>query len=97
MSEFNLTEALERYRDMSAELAPAIAALDALKKDIQRHVTETGEVAQVDGASVTIRNGYTRANWDGRALDGYAAAHPEILAFRRETEVGPSAVVKVTP
>ncbi len=25
-----------------------------------------------------------RMSWDGKRLDGYATAHPEILAFRSE-------------
>jgi hypothetical protein len=27
-----------------------------------------------------------RVSWDGKSLDGYMAAHPEISAFRKEGE-----------
>jgi len=92
----NLELALEMYSEMKEELAPALATLKTLEKEIKAHVLATGEVAAVDGASVKIRNGYTRKSWDGRALTGYAAAHPEILDFCKVSEVGPSAVIKVT-
>ena len=29
----------------------------------------------------------TRNSWDGKSLDGYATAHPEILPFKKETVV----------
>ena len=87
---------LEVYAEMKAELQPALDQLKAIEKDIKAYVMETGEVAEVEGCAVSIRNGYTRKSWDGRALTGYAAAHPEIEQFCKVTEIGPSAVIKVT-
>lgn len=95
MNEFNLTEALEKYRDMNIELSPAIDAMKDLEKQIKDHILETGEMADVDGVTVSIRSGYTRTSWDGKKLEGYAAAHPEVLAFAKETAVGQSVAVKV--
>jgi len=92
----NLELNLRMYAEMTAELKPALDMLNALEREIKAYVLDTGEVAEVDGASITIRNGYTRKSWDGRALTGYAAAHPEIEQFCKEAEVGPSAVIKVT-
>ena len=69
--------------------------LKTLEKEIKAYVLETGEVAEVDGCAVSIRNGYTRTSWDGRALTGYAAAHPEIEQFCKRSEIKPSAVIKV--
>ena len=91
----NLELLLEMYRDMKTELQPALDQLKAIENDIKKHVKETGEVAEIDGASVSLRHGYTRTSWDGKALKGYAAAHPEILEFCKERQVGPSAVIKV--
>ena len=34
-----------------------------------------------------------RVSWNSKALDGYAVAHPEIVAFRKEGE--PSASIRV--
>lgn len=96
MSKIDLNLTLETYREMKAELKPALDMLKAIEKDIKKHVLETGEVAEVDGASVSIRKGYTRTSWDGKALTGYAAAHPEIMEFRSNKEIKPSAVIKIT-
>ena len=91
----NLELNLQMYAEMKAELQPALDLLKALEKEIKAHVLESGEVAEVDGASVSIRNGYTRTSWDGKALTGYAAAHPEIEQFCKRSEIKPSAVIKV--
>ena len=92
----NLEDLLEIYRDMKADLAPAIQELKELEKTLKAHVMETGEGAEVDGAAISIRSGYTRTSWDGRALKGYAAAHPEILEFQTVKEIGPAVVIKVS-
>ena len=92
--EATLEEMLEQYRDMTQELQPALDHLKTLKKRIQEHVLETGQIAEVEGAKVSIRNGYTRTSWDSKALAGYAAIRPEILQFKTEREIGPAAVVK---
>lgn len=90
-----LEDLLATYRDMKAELKPALDQLSAMEKAIKAHVLETGEVCEIDGAAVSIRNGYTRKSWDSKALTGYAAAHPEIMQFCKESEIGPAAVIKV--
>jgi len=92
----NLELNLKMYAEMKEELKPALDQLKRIEKEIKSHVLQTGEVGAVDGCAVSIRNGYTRRSWDGRALTGYAAAHPEIEQFCKETEIGPSAVIKVT-
>ena len=56
---------------------------------------ELEEAAEIDGASVSIRNGYERKSWDNKALTGYAAAHPEIGQFCKVSAVKASAVIKV--
>ena len=96
MDEMTLEQMLVAYRDMMIELSPAIDSMEALGKRIKEHVLETGEKADVTGVTVTIRNGYTRQSWDGKALTGYAAAHPEIMQFCKESAVSPSVALKVT-
>lgn len=92
----NYEEMLAKYRDMKIELQPAIDAMTALEKQIKAHVLETGEISHgVDGIEVNVRSGYTRQSWDSKALAGYAAAHPEIAQFCKETNVSPSVSIKV--
>ena len=90
-----LEKMLEAYRDMKAELQPMLTELKSMEKHIKDRVMETGEVVEIDGASVSIRKGYTRSSWNGKALTGYGAAHPEIMQFCTEREIGPAAVIKV--
>ena len=90
-----LAALLERYRDMKTELQPALDTLKSLEKEIETHAMETGEMVEIDGASVSIRNGYTRTSWNGKALTGYAAAHPEIMQFCKQSEIRAAAVIKV--
>jgi len=40
--------------------------------------------ATVKGAGLMAVYAKGRMSWDGKRLDGYATAHPEILAFRSE-------------
>ena len=88
-------QALEAYRDMKIELAPTLDTLKRLEYHIKSEVLATGELLKIDGAETAFRKGYTRTSWDNKALRGYAAAHPEIMSFCKETEVGPSVQIKV--
>lgn len=90
-----LDEMLEMYRDMKNELAPMLDDMNVLEEQIKAHVKETGETGNVDGVTVKIKNGYERTSWDGKALKGYAAAHPEIEQFMKVTTVAPSVTIKV--
>ena len=91
----NLNQLLTQYRDMYIELQPAIDVMETLKKQIASHVKETGETGDVDGVTVSIRKGSERATWDGKALKGYAAAHPEIEQFCKVSVTSPSVTIKV--
>ena len=90
-----LEQLLKDYRDMKADLQPALTELKNMEKHIKDLVIDTGEVAEVDGASVSIRNGYTRSSWNTKGLEALASLHPWILQQRTEREIGPSAVIKV--
>lgn len=95
MTEFNLTESLEQLRDMKQELGPAIAKVGRLEKKIKQHILDTGETAEVKGVTIRLRTGYTRITWNSKALEGYAVAHPDILALRSESEIKPSVSIRV--
>jgi len=90
-----LTGLMEQYEAMHVELAPLIEGMEAVKKEIVKRIKERGDGLSHGNVTATMRSGYTRESWDGKALTGYAAAHPEILAFRTEREVGPSVTIKV--
>ena len=95
MNEPTLNELLEQYRDMKTELAPAIARLSELEKEIKAHVRETGETATIEGASVKIRKGSTRTSWDSKGLNGYAVAYPEIEEFKTVKQSADVVTIKV--
>ena len=87
----NLEELLVNYRDMRVELAMSLEQLTSLEKQIKDIVRNTGEVAEIDGARITVTKPKApRVKWDTKALEGFAAAHPELLALRSEYWVNPS-------
>lgn len=51
-----------------------------LESEIKAAVIALGETVKADGIMAVYNKG--RESWDGKALSGYAAAHPEILVFR---------------
>jgi len=80
-----LGEALQKRRER----------LDALEKEIKVVVVAEGHSERGFGVSVTFRSGYVRNTWDNDKLEGFAAVHPEILPFRKQTDVSPSVSMKV--
>jgi len=81
-----LAEALQKRRER----------LDALEKEIKTVVVAEGQSERGFGITVTYRSGYVRTSWDTDGLNGYAVAFPEILTFRKETDVKPTVAMKVT-
>jgi hypothetical protein len=67
------------YTPLLEAAAERVATLEAeIKDDVARH-----------GASVKSRHiqavySRGRVSWDSKSLEGYAAAHPDVLAFRKE-------------
>ena len=72
-----------------------LALMKTLEKHIKAEVKQTGELVMVDGAYTKFGKGYTRTSWDNKGLRGYAVAHPEIMEFCKETEVGPTVSIKI--
>ena len=87
-------EIKEQLAEIDAEFDPKIAELNQTKAILEAQIK-----AQVLEAGRTIKGTYhsfvwskPRVSWDTKALDGYAAAHPEIAQFR--TEGSPSVSVR---
>lgn len=86
---------LAEYRDAVAELKPAVDRLEAMKAEVKRLALELNEDVTIEGASITMRPGYQRSQWNGKALDGYAAAHPELEQFKKVVNVKATAAIKI--
>lgn len=56
--------------------------ISALEAEIKENVANFG--SSVKGLSLQAVFSKGRATWDDRSLLGYGAAHPEIMAFRKE-------------
>ena len=75
---------IEEFKaELPAEFVLAEKRAEELKKEIQDYAKKNGE-AFGSGYEVVLS---TRNSWDGKSLDGYATAHPEILPFKKETVV----------
>ena len=75
-------EAIEAEFAGKAEAAQGNIA--ELTEAVKRCVIAQGE--SVKGAHLQAVYAKGRESWDGKALSGYAAAHPEVLAFRKVGE-----------
>ena len=79
-------EIKDQLAEIDAEFDPKIAELNQskaiLEAQIKAQVLEAGRTIKGSLHSFTFSR--PRVSWDTKALDGYAAAHPEILQFRQE-------------
>ena len=79
-------EIKEKLAEIDAEIDPKIDGLSqqkaALESEIKQEVLEAGQT--VKGTYHSFVWSKPRVSWDTKALDGYAAAHPEIQRFRAE-------------
>ena len=60
------------------------ANIDYLERDVKTSVIEVGETIRGQFLMAVWTRG--RISWDTKALDGFAAAHPEVLQFRKTGE-----------
>lgn len=69
---------------LNAEYEPLLAVADAheqnLTDDIKAAVLAHGQTVKGESLRATYSRG--RVAWDGKLLNGYAAAHPEIKEFQ---------------
>ena len=87
-------EIKEKLAEIDAEFDPKIEEIlqqkSTLEAEIKQEVLQTGRT--VKGTYHAFVWSKPRVSWDTKALDGYAAAHPEIAQFR--TEGSPSVSVR---
>lgn len=74
--------------------APYDFEIDTVTGDVVTATLELGCTVEADVGVARYTRGYTKVSYDSKKLDGYAAANPEVLEFRKVTEVKPR--VKVT-
>lgn len=78
-------EIKQQLKAIEEEFAPDLERLDTLiansSKAIKDRCVELGETVTGPTMRVTFNKG--RASWDSKALEGYAHAHPEILAMKK--------------
>jgi hypothetical protein len=81
-------EIKEALADVDAEEATTMEAVNAgissLTDEVKQAVFINGASAKGDYLQAVWMKG--RVSWDSKSLEGYAAAHPEIKAFRKEGE-----------
>ena len=74
-----LDEIEDEFSDKSGAVLEKISDLEnAIKQDV------IAEGATVKGKYMMAVFTKGRVSWDTKALDGYAAAHPEVAQFRKE-------------
>ena len=87
-------EIKEKLAEIDAEFDPKIEEIlqqkSTLEAEIKQEVLQAGRT--VKGTYHAFVWSKPRVSWDTKALDGYAAAHPEIAQFR--TEGSPSVSVR---
>ncbi|HIP96538.1 MAG TPA: hypothetical protein EYH32_04905 [Anaerolineae bacterium] len=80
-------EVQEAIDDVEAEFAPKFEAVDRAARELEARIKAAtrslGKTVQGTRLQAVFQ---TRTSWDNRALNGYAAAHPEVLRFRRQTK-----------
>ncbi|MCP4394897.1 MAG: hypothetical protein GY804_11625 [Alphaproteobacteria bacterium] len=65
-----LEEKLAQYKEKKNALAPFLNELKVLEHEIKTQVLKNDTPISVEGVgSVTIRNGYIRASWNGTGRD----------------------------
>lgn len=71
----------EEYQPMLDAIQQNMSALETI---IKAAVVQEGASVKGDFCQVVYAKG--RISWDTKAIEGYAAGHPEILQFRKECE-----------
>lgn len=81
-------EIQEQLDDLAAEEKTATDALQngltTLEAEIKAEVASMGVTVKTEHFQAVYMKG--RISWDTKALEGYAAAHPEIVPFRKQGE-----------
>ena len=71
----------EAKAKFEANTAEAMEMIKSLEEEITAAVLEKGETVKTERISAIWNKGKT--TWDGKLLEGYALAHPDINAARK--------------
>lgn len=78
-------EIREKLADIDVEEQTTLESLDAgiaqLTEEIRQAVVSLGKTVATERVQVVYNKG--RESWDTKALNGYAAANPSILVFKK--------------
>jgi hypothetical protein len=85
-----LQDTLESIKAELPQLVETEKQIDGVKKLIQEYAKQNGD-ASGSGYEVKLS---VRSSWDGKKLDGFASAHPEILDMKSENQVATVRKVK---
>lgn len=86
-----LTERLKTLKEINQQEQDAMAAaLAAREESVKQLVIAGAESVSHAGLIAVYSSG--RTTWDSKSLEGYSAAHPEILKFRKTGS--PSVAIK---
>lgn len=95
LDEIYTAEIKVRMAEIEAEFSGKTEAVNeniaALEAEIKQAIITHG--ASVKGSVFHAVFSKGRVSWDTKSLDGYAAAHPELMIFRKEGE--PSVSIRV--
>jgi len=58
------------------------------------YIIESQSNFECDFVELKYRKGAVRTSYDTKAIDTYAETHPEVLEFRKTTDVKPTAALK---
>jgi len=79
-------EIKEKLAEIDAEFDPKVEEIaqqkSMLEAEIKQEILDAGRT--IKGTFHSFVWSKPRVSWDTKALDGYAAAHPEIQVFRSE-------------
>lgn len=82
-----LRQVAHELEALDAEYAPLLEAADkhiqTLEQEVREAIIEYG--ASVRGSRILAVYIKGRTTWDAKGLAHYAASHPEILAYRKES------------
>ena len=88
----NLTEKINELADFradfellkakfEAENADLMTKISDLEAEIKAEILQKGETVSTEKMSAIFVKG--RVSWDGKLLEGYALAHPDVLPCRK--------------
>ena len=72
---------IEEENKFKSETADLRESMLSLEEEIKKEVISLGKTVRAEYITATYNKG--KETWNGKLLDGYAVAHPEILKLKR--------------